>query len=448
MHSRIVVSGTFVFLFSSALLQGYAVRDINTAVTCKDAEAYYASTNITAPHIFTCNADGNFDNDSKAWDTTCSEDVLGNPLLFVALLLTTVHIAQEASRAIHAKLAVTGKTLVMEPYLRSAQDAGNWHKCTYDWFLFIHVITLFVTMAAGFQLRGELDSATSTCRIIRHKGGHMGISYVFAAVCYLGAVLMQLAHIFTWPAEGDVRLIENTDAKGISKKVVRMVLKKIGDADETTVSSKPSLSLPGGTTYIFCKLSCFLNFCFTLATLVMAGGALYQNFMDDEPSGVHQTVVVQVILLLGFCLFFITLHGLEITTESTGMRYLISPDNVLLLLICIFTLIDALRDESKNYSAAYYDVRSANSAGKAYTDHGMLAILFVAAVLFFFNLVGWGAGKTIGTQKIPLYGKSGRLHAPGTGLSGTNARPKSTDMQTLRLTHDGPDRKPSSLSFV
>ena len=335
MRSRIVAFGTFAFLFASALLQGYAVRDINTAVTCKDAEAYYNSHTSTAPPIFTCNADGNFDNDSKAWDTTCSEDVLGNPLLFFALLLTTVHIAQEASRAIHAKLAVFDDTWVMEPYLRSAQDAGNWHKCWYDWFLVFHVITLGLTVGAGVQLWDELDSTTSTCRIIRHKGGHMGISYLLAALFYLCAVVMQLAHIVTWPEEGKVRLVENTDTKGNPKKVVPMELRKskIGDAAETTVSSKPSLSLPGGTTYIFCKLSCFLNYCFAMATLVMAGGALYQNATDKEPSGVHQTVVVQIILLLGFCLFFITLHGLEISNDSK-MRALISPDNVLLLLIC------------------------------------------------------------------------------------------------------------------
>jgi hypothetical protein len=434
--SSSVLNGvTVVALLASLLTQYVGQLSIQSTPCCEDVNTAYKD--VTGYTALACGADCAFAANVVApWNTTttCIGDVhdADFPYLFAAYFATALLFVWELARGLnsHLRKMVAGPVdNAVVPYGSGYKEADRAHDVTYDFLgLSGHVTALVIVILAYAQVAADkTGKSTSECFTEHDKNE---ACYAWSAALYAIAVIIQFVDMGT-----------NRVAFGVDK-------------TDSRVTRRPDmLRAPTNLSSLVKALS---GFGVLVVSAVVADGQLapVQRCLNDSMS----LPLCNLLITVSLATVLFSWQGLEKVKEHAAdpevkgsvadpLLNRLEPFTALnqayfpMAAVAFFHTIYLMHEG--NHTGLDGCQADSPGASKDYVP-AVLVQVVICLVLVVFGI--FGVFKKFGIDAGPL-NKTGNVAAIKAPAS--YARPRtSADMQTLRLTHDGPDKKASSLSFV
>lgn len=425
---------TVVALLASLLTQYVGQLSIQSAPSCEDVNTAYTKhvPNYTA---LACGTDGKFAaNVTEPWTTTCIKDVhhADFPYLFAAYFATALLFVWELARGLNSHLRKISGAVnnAVVPYGSGFKEADRAHDVTYDVLgLSGHVTALVIVILAHAQVAADkTGESTSECFTEHDKNEacYTGAAFLYAIAVISQFVDMRINRVPFGVDETDSRVTRRPDmlraptnwsslVKALSAFGVLVVSAVVADGQLAPLQRcvDDSMSLP----------LCNLLITVSLATVLFSWQGLERVKEHEAKPGVAGSVADP---------------SLNTLAPFTALNQAYFP----MAAVAFFHTIYLMHEG--NHTGL--DGCQADSPG-ASKDY-VLAVLVQVVICLVLVVFGiFGVFKKFGIDAGPL-SKTGNV--AGIKAPASYARPPTsrTDMQTLRLTHDGPDKKASSLSFV
>ena len=428
---------TVVALLASLLTQYVGQLSIQSAPSCEDVNTAYTK-HVPGYTALACGTDGKFAaNVTEPWTTTCIGDVhhADFPYLFAAYFATALLFVWELARGLNSYIrkmadpsAASDNAVV--PYGSAFKKADRAHDVTYDVLgLLGHVTALFILIFTRAQVgAAKTGESTSECFTEHDKN----------EACYWGATaLYAIAVIIQFVDMG-----RNRVPFGV-------------EATNSRVTRRPDmLRAPTNWSSFVKALSAFGVL---VVSALVADGQLApaQRCKDDNMS----LGLCNVLITVSLATVLFSWQGLEKVKEHEAKPGVagsvadpslntLAPFTALNLVYFLMAIVAFMHSIMLMYEGnrAGLDGCQAGSPG-ASKDYVPAVLVQVVICLVLVVLGIFGVFKKFGSDAGPLNktGNVARIKAPASYARPPTSR---TDMQTLRLTHDGPDKKASSLSFV
>lgn len=408
------------------MLQLAGQQSLQASPSCGDVDTAYKDE-IAGWTPLACPNGAWAPDDTVPWSTTCVNDLYDANIAFlpVAYFMTAFFLVWEVARGCIAQLK--GKPIL--PYLSYPYELPG---LVYDGISLIgHVVAVvFVGLAFG-QVNDKKTEVTSSECFTHHKENRE--MYLAAVILYGFAILSQLL-------DAGLNMKKNDDD-----------IKKT--ADRPTLWRAPM----NGSSWVK-----------ALSALVGLGVAfkvsLSQLTPDERCTGSEEVIgYTNIITLFGIATVLFAYLGLEqVETfvvalssgqENTDRANLTQPGTKRIRGIKAMTYLNTAYSLFVVVALTHSMVKLFTGSGLSgcqdkttivSKNYGHWVFWPTLSVFLFLFAMAWAKDKA------PIKGRVlGQSNVLGGNADDVFARPRtSADMQTLRLTHDGPDKKASSLSFV
>ena len=426
---------TTTLIAISLALQLWGQQSLQTKPRCQAVNKEYAT--VTDYTALACGDDGAFAaNVAAPWNTTttCIEDLYDADFshLFAAYFMTALLLVWEVARRFHAELIkkprdgkpgkdgkparpkeISGDTLITY-FSASTDDALRKEDLAFDVIAIgLHLVAAVFVLLAWERVSKTSITGVPTSECYTHHTSN-GLKYLFAFILYLLAVVAQLYDI--------VANRENPPSEKNAPDV------------QNEVQRPRILQLPTNVSSCL-KAACAFGV-LVVSAIVSRSQLNPTKRCEDEDA----LLFTNVLTVYAVATFMFACRGLEEVkdkkiVDKTQLNRAYFPLVLVALLQCLLTHGG---DTGMGIANCQTD---SPPAAKEYVNVVFYQVIVILALVM-------GVPKT--KLKTTDFGGYSRSNAQGLDAPESYARPPTsrTDMQTLRLTHDGPDKKASSLSFV